>query len=137
MKQLQLRYARPDEGEQILGWLKGNPQNFFNPRILKYPTLRMLCSYDESGPVAYVPVHTVLMMESVALNPEASEMNVAQALRDLVKGSQLIADAGGMREIYFLGGHGGVGEMAASPKGHSFTEVNLAGQQAKVYRNLL
>lgn len=137
MRQLKLRYAKPDEGGQILSWLQGNSQGFFAERILQYPTLRMLCAYEEGGEVAaYLPVHQVLVMETVARNPESSPLVTAQALRDFTKAAELIADAGGMREILFLGGHGGVGEMAATP-GHSFQEVRLGDEPARVYRNLL
>jgi hypothetical protein len=138
MKQLKVRFARPEETEQILEWLKANSQNYFGERIFKYPSLKILCAYEDSGePVAYLPIHNVLMMESIAVNPKASNMNKAQALRDVTKACELIADGQGMREIYFVGGHGGVGEMADSKKGHSFKEVILGGRSAKVYRNQL
>lgn len=137
MRQLKIRYARPEEGEQILVWMKANQHNHFDPRILKYPTLRMLCSYSDDGPVCYLPVHNVLMMESIAVNPVESPFNVAQALRDLTKGSELIADAGGMREVYFLGGHGGVGSMAAENGKHSFERVVLGEKPAEAFRVIL
>ena len=137
MKQLKLRYARPDEAPKILEWLQSNPNNYFAKEILGYPSLRILCAYEEGGePVAYLPIHNVLMMESIALNPNASPLNVAQALRDLTKSCELIADAAGIREVMFLGGHGGVGEMAGSGR-HSFEEVKLGEKSAKVYRNQL
>lgn len=133
MKQLNLRYAREGESEQILSWMKGNLSNHFDPQILKYPTLRMLCSYGDM-PVCYLPVHKVLMMESIAVNPEASRFDVAQALRDLTKATQLIADAEQMKEVYFVGGHGGVGEMAAGNGKHNFERMTLDSKPAEIYR---
>ena len=132
MKQLKLRGARPDESKQILNWLTNNTSNHFDPQILGYPTLQILCAYEDTGEViAYLPVHRVLMMESIAVNPKASKLQVAQALRDLTKASELVADSIGIREVMFLGGHGGVGEMATG-NGHSFEELPF-----KVYRNSL
>lgn len=133
MKQLKMRYAVEDESKQIVSWITANPNNHFDSSILKYPTLRMLCSYGDE-PVCYLPVHKTLMMESIAVNPSASRLDVAQALRDLTKASELIASSESMREIYFIGGHGGVGEMAALNGKHSFEKVILDGKPAEIYR---
>jgi hypothetical protein len=101
MKQLKLRIAVPEDAEQIVDWLNANPANEFDPGILKYPTLQVLCSYN-SEPVAYLPTQHALFLESVAMNPEASEADQPQALRDLVKGAELLASKDGVKEIYFL-----------------------------------
>jgi hypothetical protein len=61
-------------------------------------------------------------MESVAMNPEASDLDKAQALRDMTKAATLLASSHGIREVYFLGGQGGVGEMATR-SGHCFEEL--------------
>lgn len=120
MKQLKLRVTTAEDAEQIVEWLKLNPLNEFESVILKYPTLRVIASYAQDGVICYLPTQKVLVLESLAVNPEATELEKAQALRDLTKASELLASSEGIREIWFLDGAGGVGEMARS---HGFEEL--------------
>lgn len=115
MKQLKLRFAQMEDAAQIVEWINANPKNEFDPGILKYPTLRVLCSYEDPGrPVCYLPFHRVFMLESVAQDPLATKLTVAQAVRDFTKAVELVSSAEGIHEIYFLGGADGMGELAAS-----------------------
>lgn len=66
------------------------------------------------------------MLESLAINPESSELDKAQALRDLVKAVSLLASTEGITEIYMLDGGGGVAELATK---HGFEELPY-----KIYR---
>jgi hypothetical protein len=102
MNQLKLRVAVPDDEKQIVEWLNQNPQNLFDPDVLKYPTLRVLCAYGDE-PVAFLPTQQALFLESLGINPKSSEDDRAQALRDLVKGAELVASASGIKEIYLFG----------------------------------
>jgi hypothetical protein len=113
MEQLKLRVALPEDTKQIVDWLNLNPFNLFDPAILKYPTLRVLCAYDES-PVAYLPTQRVLVLESIAPNPIASDSARAQALRDLVKGAELLASSDAIKEIYFIASDPAVTNIALS-----------------------
>lgn len=101
MKQLKIRLAQPEESAQIVNWLNANPSNDFDPNILQYPTLQVICAYN-GKPVSYLPVHRALVLESVAVSPDASELDKAQALRDLVKAAQLMASAHQIKELYFM-----------------------------------
>lgn len=87
--------------------LKANPLNEYSPRILDYPTLRVLKAYD-AGEQHLLPVQQVMMLESLSANIPTN------ALRDLVKGAQLLAASHGIRELYFLDGAGGIGAFAES-----------------------
>lgn len=125
MKQLKVRFGRPEDAAQIVNWLAGNSGNSFDPDILKYPTLRTLCAYNGS-PVAYLPSQQALVLESYAPKPGLSEEESALALRDLVKGMELLASSLNIREIYFLDGDNGVAGMAVR---HGFEELPM-----KIYR---
>ena len=94
--------------------LKQNPLNEYNPRILNYPTLRVLTAYRDDE-AHLLPVHQVLMLESVSANIPP------QALRDLVKGAELLAATHGIKELYFLDGAGGIGAFAEN---HGFELLN-------------
>ena len=107
-----MRFADSGEANQIVDWLNKTASNQFDPAILGYPTLRVFCSYNGSGPVSYLPFHRVFMLESVAANPEAPLRDTVQAVRDFTKGAGLLASAEGVKEIFFLDGGNGLGEMA-------------------------
>lgn len=113
MIELKLRFAKPEESKQIVEWLNGSTRNDFDSDILTYPTLRVLCSYNHK-PVAYLPTQTVLMLESMAKNPDAEPLQYAQALRDLVKGAEVVASADGIQEIWMASSDDTVVKMAQS-----------------------
>lgn len=94
-------------------WLRKVPE--FDEGILSYPTTRMLCSYN-SRPVGFLPVHKACILETLALNPESSDEEKTQAMRDLVKGATLNASSDGIKEIYFLGTDERVVKIATNPR---------------------
>ena len=102
MRQLKMRFAGPQEVEQIAEWLQATPNNLFDKDILGYPSLRVICSYNGEGPEAYLPSQRVLMLESLATKPGIEPMAAAQAFRDLVKGQELVASQEGVKELYFV-----------------------------------
>lgn len=102
MRQLKLRWASPEDSAQVVEWLNVNPANLFDPGILKYPTLQVVCSYGDAGPVAYLPMHRVMILESTAIKPGTPDMESAQALRDFTKCAQLTASAHGIKEVFFV-----------------------------------
>jgi hypothetical protein len=114
MKQLKLKFAEPQDSAQVVNWLNACDGNEFDPGILKYPTLRVFCAYSEEGNEAYIPFHRVLMLESFAPRPGLERSLTAQAMRDFLKGVELVASMEGVREIYFLNADERVGAMAAA-----------------------
>lgn len=119
MRQLKIKLAGPDDAAALVEWLNGTKGNLFDPGILKYPTLRTLCSYD-GQPIAYLPTQRALFLESLAVNPAASLLDKGQAFRDLVKGSMLLAASDGIREIYMLCEDENVLKVA---EGHGFERI--------------
>lgn len=119
MNQLKMRIALPEDTKQIIEWLNGNPRNLFDPDILKYPTLRVLCAYN-SEPVCFLPTQQALFLESTAMNPRALDPDRAQALRDLVKGAELLASTNGIKEIYMFGADEAVIKIAQD---HGFERI--------------
>lgn len=61
-----------------------------------------------------MPVQRALVLESIGPNANA------QAVRDLTKAAELVASSHGIKEMYFLDGKGGIGELA---KRHGFEEL--------------
>ncbi len=102
MKQLKLRFARPEESTQVMEWIKTHPENDFDPDIIGYPTLQVFCAYSDDGVEAYIPTHNVKVLESTALKPGIEISTAAQALRDFTKAAELMASGQNIRELYFL-----------------------------------
>lgn len=99
--QIKLRWATPDEAQTIVELLHANPENCFDPGIMKYPTLQIMCAYN-GHVIAYLPTHKALILESTAVALDATEDETIQALRDLVKGATLMASGQQIKEMYFI-----------------------------------
>lgn len=131
MKQLRLRWFNKDDKDevsQLKSWLAANPAGRYDADILTYPTLQVLCSYGDNGAEAYLPVQRALVLETYAPKPD-NPPNV-QAIRDLTKAATLIASGHGIREIYFLGGDNGMGELAMRQVG--FEKLGIPVYRLKV-----
>lgn len=124
MELISVKYAPSTEQEakELIAWsvegLANN--NYFDPNVLFYPATIKLCAGSDSKRVVYVPVQHVLMLESLAINPEASKTEVAVGLRVAVNACQLLAQQAGIGEIYFLGTNDQTNAFAQK---HGFTEV--------------
>ncbi len=119
MRQLKVKFAGLEDSEKLIEWLNATKGNLFDAAILKYPTLQTLCSYDGEA-IAYLPTQRALFLESLAVNPTASLMDRAQAFRDLVKNSQLVASSYGIKEIYMVCEDETVLKIA---EGHGFERI--------------
>ncbi len=112
MVQLKLRFAKPAEAEQIVDWLHASDYNEYNPDTLNSSSLRIFCSYDDSGPQQYILLNKVLMLDSSAPKPGLDKLVAAQSFRDFTKAALLLASAEGLREVYALDCGGGLDKMA-------------------------
>lgn len=119
MKQLKLEFVPLSDA--VVERLKTTPGNLFDPSILGYPTLQVLSAYNGNGSVAYLPIQRCLFLESLAVNQDSELMERAQAFRDLVKGSTLIASSHGIKEIYMLCEDENVLKVA---EGHGFERID-------------
>src|SRR5260370_11128886 len=112
MVQRKLRFAKPAEAEQIVDWLHASDYNEYNPDTLNSSSLRIFCSYDDSGPQQYILLNKVLMLDSSAPKPGLDKLVAAQSFRDFTKAALLLASAEGLREVYALDCRGGLDKMA-------------------------
>jgi N-acetylglutamate synthase-like GNAT family acetyltransferase len=112
MNQLKLKVGQADDVKEIVDWLNANQTNGLDPDILKYPTLRIVTAYNGRN-IAHMPSQQALILESVAVNPEATTLEKAEALKDLVKAQELLASSFGLKEIYFLASDRTVLEIAS------------------------
>lgn len=109
MNTIFVRPAQPEDAETFLKWAVANKGNEFDPEVVTYPDTFTLCAFDAvKGAIAYMPVQQPmltepLMLESLAVNPEATDKEIAYALKELVQACVTIGFMKGTGEIYFLG----------------------------------
>jgi|SRR5581483_2493869 len=96
-----VRPAKPSDVEKFTEWSLNTENNLFDPEVVKFPTTFTLCAFNEQGPILFMPVQQPLMMESLAINPEADVMDVAVALKEITQAVVTQAFLKGAGEIYF------------------------------------
>lgn len=94
--------------------------NCFDKDIVGYPRTIMLTAEDKDGPILYLPVQPVLMLESLAPRPEVSPRKEALALWKLGEMLDGISQAVGMQEQYFLCKDDRVADICSK---HGFQEL--------------
>lgn len=130
MKMIWVRLARPDDISQLNEWIQNGDRNYFDPDCMTYATTTMLLAHNDKSVVA-MPVQTVLMLESLAVNPAATNHEVAVGLREIVSNLVLQAQQRGIGELYFLGTNEDTNQFA---KRHEFTELPWKVHRLKIPR---
>lgn len=108
MRDIFVRPAKPEDAETFIQWAVANKGNEFDPATVTYPDSFTLCAFDANGPIAFMPIQQPmvsepLMLESLAVNPNASSLEIAAALKELLQACITIGFMKGTGEIYFLG----------------------------------
>lgn len=103
-----VRPAKEEDSENFKEWAKNTPS--LDPTIFHLPETYTLCAYNEKGVTAFLPVQepkivSTQMLESLVINPEATNKEIASALRELVRGVILITHMKRADEVYFIGDH--------------------------------
>lgn len=102
MRHIFVRPATPGDAQNFTDWFIKTPNNLHDCEVIKYPSTITLCAYNKEGPVAYVPVQFPAMLESLAINPDASFLDVAVALKELVQAVVTQCHVSGRGEAYFV-----------------------------------
>lgn len=88
--------------EKLDARLRETPDNLFDPDILTYPEkLQFFCARS-TKPLVFLPVQNCLMLESLAVEPGATELEVAKSLEVLIKYIVGKALEHKYNEMYFL-----------------------------------
>jgi len=97
------RLIRPEEAKQFIDWAVQNPNNDFDAEVPKFPSTRTVAAYDKTGVLAYMPIQSPLMLESMATRPGLDKLTTAAAMKEFTQWAVTQAHAQGAGEIYFLG----------------------------------
>jgi len=101
MRDIYPRPARPGDIPLIDEWIRTTPQNLFDPSILHNPGLKFYAA-DNGAPILFMPVQHVYMLESLAVRPGATELEVAKALGVLIQTVLCRLEEEGLQEAYFI-----------------------------------
>lgn len=90
------------DAQEMAEWISQlSARNNVDPDIFNYPATDILKA-SNGRPVMYMPRQRVMMLEALAINPEAQASDVALALRALIQVSEYESRLAGMGEMYFL-----------------------------------
>lgn len=129
-KTIFVRPARVTDKEQCLAWTQSTKDNVYDLGVFTYPTTYTRCAFNDSGPIAYVPVQKPLMIEALASNPEADKLDVAMALKELVQDTISQAYQQGAGEVYFTCVPGS--STAAFAEKHGFELIKMSVYRMKL-----
>jgi hypothetical protein len=114
MTETTTRAAQPHDSKNYSDWLKAASDiNLVDTKVYSYPTCNTVVVEQDGEPVLMNSFHAVLVMEALAPKPGLSPKDEALALRELYATVQRIADATGVREVWF---------MCADERLHKFIE---------------
>lgn len=102
MKNVFVRPVNPGDSAAFVKWSVETKNNLFDPDVAKYPSTFVLAAFDENGVIAYLPVQQPLMMEALALRPDAKPAELAVAGKELTQAVVTFAHQKGSGEIYFV-----------------------------------
>lgn len=98
-----VRKARFVEGPILAAWLLANKdRNSLDPDVLDYPRAEVLVACEGEVPVAVMPVHAVVMLESMGYRPGTPAKDMVNAVDALIDSATSIATSAQMKELVFL-----------------------------------
>jgi hypothetical protein len=93
----------PNDDPTAREWLESNlERNHFDERILRYPTLRLMQCEIAGRRIAVLPMHPVVMLESVGVAPDANPVEQTRALFEMVQTAALEGLRNGCQEVCFM-----------------------------------
>ncbi len=101
---MNVRTATLDDAGRIVAWSAANiERNGLDVDVLGYPTTEIACAENGEGPVYYLPMQVVVMLESAAPKPGTDKHTRAVALHAIVGSMLKQMTEKGIREVYFVG----------------------------------
>jgi hypothetical protein len=96
------RTAEPKDAQLYFSWLKAaSDVNLVSTECYSYPTCNTVVVEKDGEPVLMNSFHLVIQMEALAPKPSISPKDNAMALRELHAGIRRVAQATGVKEIFF------------------------------------
>ncbi len=102
-----VRPARAEDKEKFLEWYKNCTNS--DPSSFNLPDTYILCAFKDKI-IGFLPIQALSftssqVLDSMVLNPEATNIEIASAMREFVKHAITIGYLKDCYEIYFIGDH--------------------------------
>ncbi len=112
-----VRPARREDSEKFTEWASPLIPNF-DPAVVSHPGSYTLCAFSEKGILGFLPIQAPIisstqMLETLVMKPDATDLEIAGALREFVKSAITIGYMKDAGEIYFVGDHEVTNKIAA------------------------
>lgn len=104
--------------------------NALDGDVFTYPATQILVA-ESDKPILFMPVQTTYMMESLGPTVEASDLEIASALKQMTQVLHWEAHKAGIGEFYFLCSHERTQKFAQM---HDYEEVPMKIYRRKVKR---
>ena len=103
-----IRPARQEDSENFTEWYSKSES--FDPAVIQFPETYVLCAFKKDRILGYMPVQSLnftssQVLDSLVMNPEASDLEIAESMRELVKHAITIGYLKNCEELYFIGNH--------------------------------
>jgi hypothetical protein len=98
MKNVSVRFAESRDAQNILEWAKGH---IGNESAFAYPAAKILAS-ENGRQLQYALIHSVCMLEGLAPNPDATDLELVRGLKMMIDAIKVLALTSGMKEIIAL-----------------------------------
>ena len=122
-----VRPARQDEAETFIEWAKTQPE--WDAFIGLHPGTFTLAAYNKDRVIAFLPVQQPFVYETFAPNPEASDLELAVAMKEFTQFLVSQAYLKNVAEMYFLGSDNDTSEFANN---HIFEKLNMNVYRVRV-----
>lgn len=138
MKTIWVRPERLNDRQKLVEWEAKGQNNYFDPDVLSYPATTALVAHSDHI-ILYLPVQKVIMLESLAINPEVgkdgkplvTDHEVSVALKEAVINLAFEGQVNGVGEIYFMGTNEQTNKFAAK---HGFEQLPWVPYRIKTFR---
>lgn len=101
-REIYVRPVRPDDFEKFAKWSAETKDNLFDPDVIGYNGTFILCAFDQSGPLLYMPIQQPFFLESLAIRPGAKPGEVGLAMKEILQAAVTQAFVKQAGEIYFV-----------------------------------
>lgn len=122
-----VRPARPNEAGLFIGWAKTQPE--WDAFIGLHPGTFTICAYNKEKIIAFLPVQQPYMYETFAPNPEATDLELASAMKEFTQFLISQAHLKNVAEMYFLGSNDDTDSFATN---HLFEKVPMSVYRVRV-----
>jgi hypothetical protein len=116
-----IRPSLPRDSEKFTEWYSKSPS--FDPDVIRFPDTYTLCAYKPSTDrqdykiVGFMPIQTLSfnssqILDSLVMNPEATDLEIVEAMKELVKQAIFLGHLKNCNEVYFIGDHPNTNRIA-------------------------